>query len=174
MLADLSSPHGSLSSPMDCGYVVRGLLDGSFIAWDAHAAECHAWVLRIAEEISAESKLPINPTTYGSPYVEHFRLAVFIYRRLFQSSDLALFKRDRNPGWVLEGFQGTPAAGTEQELDAVLDVLDNIIEREKRTANQLLAKAHFLEQELSSICSELKYAIAARRLRKGCDFVHFF
>src|SRR6516225_6672712 len=29
MLADLSLPHGLLSSPMGCGYVVRGLLDGS-------------------------------------------------------------------------------------------------------------------------------------------------
>jgi hypothetical protein len=143
-------------------------------AWHSHAEECHGWVAGLAEEILANCQLPTHPVTHGSSYVMHFRLGVFVYRRLFHNVELALHKRNQNPGWVVEGFDGTPAAGTEQEMDTVISGLDRLIEREKGAADRLLRNARVLEQDLSSLCDELNYAIAARRLRGKCALVPFF
>jgi hypothetical protein len=143
-------------------------------AWDAHADECCAWVHRLAEEILAECKLPTHPVSHGSPYVMPYRLGVFIYRRLFRTLEMALFKRNQNPGWVLEGFEGNPAAATEQELDSLLVYLDGLMARERSTADRLLRNARVLEQGLTSLRRELNYATAARRLRHKCDLVPFF
>jgi hypothetical protein len=144
------------------------------IAWQAHAGECLAWVLKLTEEILAECKLPPYPVPYGAAYVMQYRLGVFIYRRLFHSVEFALSKRNQNPGWGLEGFDGTSAAGTEQELDAILILLNNLLVRERSSADRLIQSARVLEQRFSSLCSEINYAIAARRLRKRCDLVPFF
>jgi hypothetical protein len=148
-------------------------------AWDAHAEECYAWVLRLAKEIAEESKLPIHPVPHGSAYVMQFRLGVFIYRRLCHSLEMALSKRCQTPSqnpnyWVLEGFDGTPAAGTEEQVDAILIHLNNLMVRERGTADRLLQNARALNQDLNSLRGELNYAIAARRLRHKCDIVPFF
>jgi hypothetical protein len=144
-------------------------------AWEAHAEECHAWVLRLSEEIRAECKLPTHPVPHGSAYVMQYRLGVFIYRRLCHSLEMALSKREQNIGyWLLEGFDGTPAAGTEQELDKLLSYLDDLMVRERGVADRLLRNAQELEHDLSSLCMDLNYAIAARRLRGKCDLVPFF
>jgi hypothetical protein len=144
-------------------------------AWQAHADECLAWVLSLAEQILAGCKLaPDQPVSYGSGYIMQYRLGVFVYRRLFRSVEFALFKRTLNPGWVLEGFDGTSAAGTEQELDAVLSLLDDLLETEKSAADRLLRDARVLEQSFSLLCGEINYAIAAHRLRRKCDLVRFF
>jgi hypothetical protein len=108
-----------------------------------------------------------------------YRLGVFVYRRLCHSLEMALSKRNPNQSqsasyWILEGFDGTPAAGTEQEMDALLVYLDNLMVREKGTADRLLVNARALEQKLSSLRGELNYAVAARRLRHKCDLVPFF
>ena len=107
-----------------------------------------------------------------------YRLGVFIYRRLCHSLEMALSKRNPNQTqtdyWVLEGFDGTPAAATEQELDTLLVYLDNLMVREKGTADRLLQNARGLEQQLTSLRAELNYAVAARRLRHKCDLVPFF
>jgi hypothetical protein len=110
-------------------------------AWNAHADECYAWVLKLSEEIFAECKLPTHPVPHGSAYVMQYRLGVFIYRRLCHSLERALSKRNENVNagyWVLEGFDGTPAAGTEQQLDGLLSCLDNLMVREQSTASRLL------------------------------------
>jgi hypothetical protein len=148
-------------------------------AWKAHAEECYSWVLKLSEEILAETKLPTHPVQHGAAYVMQYRLGVFIYRRLCHSLEMALSKRNPNQTqsadyWVLEGFDGTPAAATEQKLDALLAYLDNLMVREKGTADRLLQNARGLEQQLTSLRAELNYAVAARRLRHKCDLVPFF
>ncbi len=148
-------------------------------AWKAHAEECYSWVLKLSEEILAETKLPTHPVQHGAAYVMQYRLGVFIYRRLCHSLETALSKRNPNQTqsadyWVLEGFDGTPAAATEQKLDALLAYLDNLMVREKGTADRLLQNARGLEQQLTSLRAELNYAVAARRLRHKCDLVPFF
>jgi hypothetical protein len=147
-------------------------------AWNVHADECYAWVLRLSEEILAECKLPTHPAPPGSAYVMQYRLGVFIYRRLCHSLERALSKRNENVNagyWVLEGLEaGTPAAGTEQQLDVLLSYLDSLMAREQGTADRLLGNARALEQDLISLRNELNYATAARRLRHKCNLVPFF
>jgi len=151
-------------------------------AWEAYANECHAWVLRLSDEILSESKLPTHPVPHASPYVMHYRLGVFVYRRLFRSLDFVLHKREPSnwvkgtvsSTWSIDGFDGQPAQGTEQQIDALLSSLDVLMKREKDAADRFLEKALVLEKHLASVTSELNYAIAARRLHKRCDLVSFF
>ena len=144
--------------------------------WCSHANECHAWVDHLSGEILAKSQMePIPVKQYGISYVDHYKLGLFVYRRLFRGSEHSLLKHARNPPtWVLEGFEGTSAEGTEQQLGALVSVLDDLVVKEGNTAGRLQANARVLEQRLSSLRAELNYAIASRRLRKKCDLVPFF
>ena len=147
-------------------------------AWRAHADACHAWVFSLSQEILDKCQLPEFSTSTSSEYIMHFRLAVFVYRRLFRSLDRALSKRNPNPAgaglWMIEGFDGTSAQGSEQQMDTVLRKLDELVEREKGTADRLRADANALADRFSLLCAELSYAAAARRLHKRCNLVPFF
>ena len=147
-------------------------------SWRKHASDCYGWVSHLSDEILAKSQLaPFPVGQYGTSYVNQHKLAVFAYRRLFNPAQHALNKlsREHPPKvWLLEGFEGTSAEGSEQELTAVVSVLDGLVVAEKTVADRLQANARALENTLSSLCSELNYAIASRRLRKRCDLVPFF
>jgi hypothetical protein len=148
-------------------------------AWLAHASECRAWVSSLADEILAKSELPPQGASQGARYIMHYRLAAFVYMRLFHSSGAAVSKRNQNVGsqtssWVLESGTGAVALGTEEDMDRIMSDLDQLVEREKGTAERLQKDARTLERKLSSLRGELNYAIAARRLRKRCDLVPFF
>jgi t-SNARE complex subunit (syntaxin) len=75
--------------------------------------------------------------------------------------------------WALEAFNGASAAGTKHQVDEVLALLNQLVERERNTANRLQQRAHTLQRDLSSLCGELDCAIAARRLRRKRDLVIF-
>jgi hypothetical protein len=144
--------------------------------WRAHAGECHMWVIHLADEILAKSQMkPFPVPQFGTPNVNHYKLGLFVYRRLFRFSEHSLLIHARNPPnqWVIEGFLGTSAEGTEEELRRLISVLDDLVAKEKNTAEQLQEKAHLLEERLTLLGSELNYAIASQRLRKRCDLVPF-
>ena len=144
--------------------------------WRAHGSKCHAWVVHLADEILAKSHMePFPVPQFGTPNVNHYKLGLFVYRRLFRFAEHSLLLHARNPPnqWVIEGFLGTSAEGTEQQLRALVSVLDDLVASEKNTAEQLQAKAHLLEERLTLLGSELNYAIASQRLRKKCDLVPF-
>jgi len=125
----------------------------------------------------AESKLepfPVTVTQHTIPSVDHYKLALFVYSRLFGLFQRSLVKNGRNPAlFELVGFEGTSATGSEEQLQSVISVLDDLILTEKNIAERLRAEARALEQSLWSLCSEIHYAIASRRLRKRCDLVTF-
>jgi hypothetical protein len=145
--------------------------------WRTHASECHAWVVRLADEILAKSQMEAFPVPqFGTPNVNHYKQGLFVYRRLFRFSEhsLLIHARDHPPThWTIEGFLGTSAEGPEEQLRALISVLDDLVAKEKNTAEHLQAKAHLLEERLMSLCSELNYAIASQRLRQKCDLVPF-
>ena len=147
-------------------------------SWRKHASECYAWVSHLSDEILSKSQLaPFPVGQYGTPYVNHYKLAVFAYRRLFNPAQQALNKLSReNPPkrWELNGFEGTSAEGSEQQLTALVSVLDQLVISEKAAADRLQSNARALEENLSALSAELNYAIASRRLRKKCDLVPFF
>ena len=145
-------------------------------AWHRHAAECRAWVVHLADEILGRSQMaPFPVMDHRIPNVNHYKLALFVYQRLFGLFERPVVKNVRNPAqWELVGFEGTAASGSEEQMDSLISVLDELIVSEKTVANHLRAKAHLLEKSLSSLTAEFKYAIASRRLRRPCDLVPFF
>lgn len=144
-------------------------------AWRAHANDCHGWVDHISQEILTRSGMQPYPVQqFGTPYVAHYKLALFVYRRLFGCWPQSLFKRVRNsPAWAIEGFAGTSAEGTEQQLTDLISILDNLVVEEKATAERLKSDALRLKRSLMRLCEEISYALASRRLRKRCDLVPF-
>lgn len=106
--------------------------------------------------------------------VDHYKLALFIYHRLFGLFEHPLSKNARNPPlWELVGFEGTPAVGSEQQLDALISVLDQLIVTERKVAERLQADSRGLDKSLSTLRAEINYAIASLKLRKPCDLVPF-
>jgi hypothetical protein len=65
--------------------------------------------------------------------------------------------------WVIEGFLGTSAEGTEEQLKAFVSVLNDLVGTQRNVADRLQSKASLAEQGLSSLRSALNYAIASRR-----------
>jgi hypothetical protein len=146
--------------------------------WTAHASECHAWVSKIAQEISAKSDLPEYPPKYEGPgfrpYVAHLRLAVFVYKRLFQQQAPALRLEQNEPYWTVNGEACTAALGSKEQMDGLVALIDKLREKEAPTAQRLLGKAGELQKEFQELLPKLEYTIAARRLHNRCDLVTFF
>ncbi len=129
---------------------------------------------RLADEIRAASNLP-NTRFHGAAL--QGRPGRSFYQRLCCNLERALARRQQNLDvnfWLLEGFDGTSAAGTKEEVDALLAYLDCVIAKEQGTADRLIKEARDLDQELSSLRKKLSHAVAARRLRHACDLVPFF
>jgi hypothetical protein len=134
--------------------------------------------VRLSEEILKNSQMEAFPAAHhGKAYVDHRKLGIFVYRRLFRCTQQSLIKRSPSHppvDWILEGFEGTSASGTEQQLEALVSVLNDLSAAEKTIADRLQADARVLEQSLESLRAELNYAIAHRHLRNKCDLVPFF
>ena len=147
-------------------------------AWRVHARECQAWVTHLSEEITKRSPMePFPAAATGKPFVNPYKLGVFIYRRSFGQCKYSLLNHalDHPPlEWTLEGFEGTSAKGTKQQLETLVSLLDNLIVGERNTADRLQANARLIEKALSRLRTELNVAIASRRLRAKCDLVPFF
>src|SRR6266436_1729019 len=96
-------------------------------SWAAHVERCRSWVEQMAGEILAKSGMHPYGAPYTTPYVLHYRLGVFAYRRLFGIRTGSLRKSSQGQGqmWSLEGVPGLPgmigcsAIATEQRLDAL-------------------------------------------------------
>jgi hypothetical protein len=147
-------------------------------AWRVHASECQTWVTRLSEEIIKRSPVETFPAAAtGKPFVNPYKLGVFIYRRSFGQCKYSLLMRalDHPPvEWTLEGFEGTSAKGTKQQLETLVSVLDNLVVEVRDTADRLQANARLVEKVLNRLRRELSFAIASRRLRAKCDLVPFF
>lgn len=147
--------------------------------WTAHAGECHRWALKTAEQILTRSGLLAFPppctTGPGSrPYVMHYRLAVFVYKRLFRIPTQALRTDQPDSYWTLNGEDSTLALGSKEQIDALVKALDNLLESEEATARTLRAQAGELQRSFQELTPELDHAVASRRLRGKCDLVTFF
>jgi hypothetical protein len=147
--------------------------------WVAFTGECHTWALKVSREILARSGLPKFSPTRSSPgiqpYVMHYRLAVFVYKRLFRLHAPALREYGQQGDYfTLEGEGCIIALGSAEQLKRLTEHIDQLLESEEPTARALRDKAVVLQQNFQEIMPKLDYAIASRRLRKRCDLVTFF
>ena len=149
--------------------------DGIYNSWMKYSADCHAWVAQLARKILQASGLPAfpNPDSAG-PYVMHYRLAVFLYQRLFRFQTFALRKQEERGSWHVTGAQYTLAVGSEEQVDALIADLDRLQESENESALRLRESAGALQSRYTEFMEELAYAIADRRLDGRCGLVKFF
>jgi hypothetical protein len=146
---------------------------------DDYTSESHLWVMDLAEEILKESGLPAfpNPVVGGSgpaPYVMHNRLAVFLYKRLFNLTAPALETSAIGMGWGLNGEDATLACGSEAQIVKLPTMLNHFLKVHENRARTLEEQARKLHKEFNELLPKMNYAIASRRLRKRCDLVPFF
>ena len=150
-------------------------LDGFVKKWAEYSAECYSWVLKIAQEILVRSGLaafpPRNAGPGFQPHVTHFRLAVFVYKRLFQQSAPALRVEQMGTDWTIQGECCTAALRSKEQMVGLVAQIDKLRDAEKATAQMLLAKLGELQREFQKLMPKLEYSIAARRVHGGCDLV---
>lgn len=144
--------------------------------WMVHAGECHSWIASVAREILTGSGLhAFSPTARErAPYVMHYRLAVFVYKRLFRFPAAALRVEQADPFWTLNGENATLAFGSKEQMEMLVGLLDKLLASEEVTARTLREKAGEMQKSFQELTPMLDYAIASRRLRKRCDLVTFF
>src|SRR5271169_44225 len=122
----------------------------------------------MAQVILTESGLPAfpnkTPSVHGAtPYVMHFRLALFVYKRLFGFFAPALRTSNMNDGanWMLNGEDATLACGSENQISGLVAYLDTLRESEKGTAASLRGRIDGLQKSFEKMIGDLDYAIAS-------------
>jgi hypothetical protein len=103
-----------------------------------------------------------------------YRLALFVYKRLFRFPAAALTVTDYDSYWTLNSQDATLAVGSKEQVGALLDLVNSLLTSEENTACVLRSKAGGLQKDFQELTPMLEYAIASRRLRKRCDLVTFF
>jgi len=76
--------------------------------------------------------------------------------------------------WMLNGEDATLACGSENQISGLVAYLDKLRESQKDRAASLRRGIDDLQKDFEKMISDLDYAIASRRLRKGCDLVPFW
>lgn len=147
--------------------------------WNSYATECHRWVARMSREILTASGLPgfpnaAKPEPGRSVYVMNHRLAVFVYMRLFKLPTGALRVDGLDRYASLNGQDATLAVGLNEQIEALMNKIEVLLKTEEASASVLQVKSAALEKGFQELIPQLDYAIASRRLRKGCDLVPFW
>jgi hypothetical protein len=153
--------------------------------WVLYSGECQSWVTRMATEILEGSCLPgfpnlsPNPAAepgFAPPYVMHYKLAIFVYERLFglPTSALQVGRLGETGSWAIDGASTTLAQGQKERLEELLEQLNDLLDSQRSVAERLLSQALELQQEFTQVSRLLHFAIASRRLRRRCDLVTFF
>ena len=157
-------------------------IDRLYARWTAHSGECHRWVRKMAHEILTHSGLPAFPNRTApvyapySPYVMHYRLAVFVYKRLFRIGKgwLTTEPNSNRSIWSVSGDGATLAMGSKEQIEKLVEILNALLESEEVTAGTLRYTAEKVQTEFLAALPALDHAIASRRLRGRCDLVTFF
>jgi hypothetical protein len=149
-------------------------------AWTAYAEHCRRWVEDIANEIHRRSHLSAFLQSPRAPYVMHYRLAVFVYRRIFHLETRALSTMCQGQYWTLEGapllrdVTGSAAYASEEQLDHLIAELDKIVNERRGQSEHLVATSMKLLAQLQGLHRMFEHAIAGKKLRGRCDLVTFF
>jgi len=151
-------------------------IDGFLSKWGAHVGLWHVWATRLSREILKQSGLNPYPTKGPTTqsYVMHQRLALFVCNRLVGFGAYPLTIEPQSAVCILRGADVSLAFGSREKIEALIALLDQLIETERPHAMELRSKATALQEEFNKICNELDYALASRRPWGRCDLVTFF
>lgn len=104
----------------------------------------------------------------------HYRLAAFVYKRLFRIGKGWLDIVQMGQHWTLSGEGATLALGSKEQMETLVELLNKLLVSEEADAQALRSRAGELERSFVELTPMLDYAIASRWLRKRCDLVTFF
>ena len=104
----------------------------------------------------------------------HFRLAVFVYCRLYGFPTDPLRREQLGTRWAISNNTGTVALGTEEQMDTLLDYLDLTVSGEREKAQTLQEESNALVEKLRSLSGKVSLEIAERGLHGRCSMVTFF
>jgi hypothetical protein len=155
-------------------------IDSLYASWTAHSGQCHIWVRDMAKEILMRSGLPAFPNRVAPeysayrPYVMHYRLAVFVYKRLFRIGKGWLTTEHTDSLWGVSGDGATLAIGSKEQVESLVSILNGLLESQEATARALKDNAGQMQTDFLAALPPLDHAIASRRLRGRCDLVTFF
>lgn len=108
------------------------------------------------------------------PYVMHYRLALFVCNRLAGFANYSLAVQQQSSVWTLTGASTSFALGSREQMEAIIALLDRLLETERPRGAELCSKAAEFHGEFNKICADLDSAIAAHRSHGRCDLVPFF
>jgi hypothetical protein len=138
------------------------------------AGELHRWVSRIAKQILTESGLPSFPNLKQGPYVMYYRLARFVYLRNFQFETGALRREADGLQCLLKGGDYTLAVGSAEQITALIEHLNRLVDSEAAMGASLREKASVLHSRFKDLLGEIEFAIASRRMHGRCDLASSF
>lgn len=155
-------------------------VSGLASSWKAHADACAEWVLQIGTEVLRVSKMNPYQPPYTTPYVNHLRLAVWVYLRLFHLPTDTLRQSNQGQYWSIEGAPTVPAQvgistmAKEEQNTALIESIDRITTANRERAATLQEEARAIARHADKLRSKLEYEMAKKKLRKHCDLVRFF
>jgi len=148
-------------------------------SWEAHTHGCLIWVSEVGAEILCTSKMnPFEPP-YTPPYVNHLRLAVWIYRRLFHLQTEALHQTNQGQYWSIAGaptvpmVSGVATMAQEEQNTLLVQTIEKITIANRERAAGLRRESEAIANQAVHLRSKLEYEMAKKKLRKRCDLVRF-
>lgn len=148
--------------------------------WELHTEHCQAWIEEIANEILVKSQMNPYAPPYTPPYVNHLRLGLWIYGRLFGLPTEALRQANQGKFWSIEGAPTVPdqignaTLANEEQNALLLQKVEEIIAANRKRAAQLQRESEGITNRAVDLRSKLEYEIAKKKLRRHCDLVKFF
>lgn len=153
---------------------------GFAASWESHTEHCQAWIAEIGDEILLNSKMNPYAPPYVPPYVNHLRLGLWIYGRLFGLPTEALRQSNQGKFWSIEGAPTVPdqignaTLANEEQNTLLLQKVEEIMIANRKRAAQLQRESEGIANRAVDLRSKLEYEIAKKKLRRHCDLVNFF
>ena len=149
-------------------------------SWKEHTAHCSIWVEKMGIAFLDASSMNTYQPPYQPPYVNHLRLAVWIYRRLFHLPTEALRQSNQGQYWSIQGaptvptMPGNATLAKEDHNRLLLEAIEKITQENRERAVALRREAEAIANQAGYLRSKLEYEMAKKKLRKHCDLVRFF
>ncbi len=134
----------------------------------------------MGNEILVSSKMNPYGQTNSPPYVNHLRLGLWIYGRLFRLPTEALRQSNQGTYWSIEGAPTVPneignaTLAYEGQNNLLLQKIDEITSANRERAAELQRESESITTQAVRLRSKLEYQIAKKKLRRRCDLVKFF
>lgn len=148
-------------------------------SWEAHLERCRMWVAEMGNEILTSSQMNPYAPPYTPPYVNHLRLGLWIYGRLFHLPTEALRQANQGTYWSIEGAPTVPneigiaTLANEGQNTLLLQKIEEIMAANRQRAAELQRESEGITTQAVRLRSNLEYEIAKKKLRGRCALVKF-